>query len=193
MPTTATGPVIAALLSLCSAVGAVMLARLFSGFVVGLVGRGWSASGRSPGWLHRPAARRWLGAGFGLAMVVLPRPALATQTEPSSAVMVPLDPSPSSTADPTSAVMVALDPPPPPPPRISEPAPVATSWSVAPGEHLWHIAEQTLGERAGPAAGPVSDAQIADYVDLLVEVNRDVLPDPGNPDLIYPGQVFRLP
>jgi nucleoid-associated protein YgaU len=34
---------------------------------------------------------------------------------------------------------------------------------------------------------------VAPYWTGLVEANRDVLVDPANPDLIHPGQTFRLP
>lgn len=61
---------------------------------------------------------------------------------------------------------------------------------VQPGEHFWSIAEQVVIERVGPTA---SDADVAAYWRQLVEVNRDRLVDPDNPDLILPGQVFDLP
>jgi hypothetical protein len=61
---------------------------------------------------------------------------------------------------------------------------------VQPGEHFWSIAEQVVIERDGPSA---SDAEIAAYWRQLVEVNRDRLVDPDDPDLVLPGQVFELP
>jgi nucleoid-associated protein YgaU len=72
------------------------------------------------------------------------------------------------------------------------PASDDATWTVARGEHLWHIAEQTLAERAGTAE-PVSDGAIAEYLARLIDLNRDALVEPGNPDLIFPGQVVRLP
>jgi hypothetical protein len=62
-----------------------------------------------------------------------------------------------------------------------------------PGEHLWHIAHETLVDRASLGGPAVSDREVATYLGQLVELNRDVLVDPGNPDLIFPGQVMRLP
>ena len=69
----------------------------------------------------------------------------------------------------------------------AEPAP---TWTAGPGDHLWHIAEATLTESWGRAP---SDGEVAPYWTGLVEANRDVLVDPANPDLIHPGQTFRLP
>lgn len=66
----------------------------------------------------------------------------------------------------------------------------ATEWTVGPGDHLWHIAEETLTRSWGRAP---SDAEVAPYWQQVVEVNRAGLPDPRNPDLILPGQVVHLP
>jgi hypothetical protein len=66
----------------------------------------------------------------------------------------------------------------------------AETWVIAPGEHLWHVAEATVGERGG---APPPAAAVLRYHRILVETNRDRLVDPTNPDLVYPGQVFVLP
>lgn len=63
-------------------------------------------------------------------------------------------------------------------------------WTVEPGDHLWHVAAATVARHTDRAT---SDADTARYLQVLIEENRDVLVDPGNPDLILPGQVFRLP
>lgn len=73
----------------------------------------------------------------------------------------------SHVATPTAAPDVAL---------------VPTTWTVAPGESLWSIAEDVA------AAVPVVDT--ASYWARLVEANRHRLADP---DLIFPGQVLELP
>ena len=65
-----------------------------------------------------------------------------------------------------------------------------THWVVQPGDHLWHIAEQTLSTALGRA---VSDAEIIPYWKQVIEVNRQALPDPANPDLIFPGMRVALP
>jgi nucleoid-associated protein YgaU len=64
------------------------------------------------------------------------------------------------------------------------------TWTIAPGDHLWHVAEQTLSDAWGREP---TDAEVAPYWDALVEHNRATLAVPGNPDLVYPGQIFELP
>ncbi len=73
--------------------------------------------------------------------------------------------------------------------EVPEPA-SPREWTTAPGDHLWHIAEATLTDSWGRAP---TDAELAPYWEQVVEQNRALLSDPGNPDLIFPGQVFRLP
>jgi len=68
--------------------------------------------------------------------------------------------------------------------------PEAPTWTIAPGDHLWHVAEATLGFTLGRPPRP---AAIATYLDLLIDQNLDVLAVPGQPDLVFPGQVFTLP
>lgn len=51
-------------------------------------------------------------------------------------------------------------------------------------------AEATLVQAWGRAP---SDAEVAPYWRTMVEMNRAKLVDPGNPGLIYPGQVFVVP
>ncbi len=66
----------------------------------------------------------------------------------------------------------------------------AATWTVEPGDHLWHIAAATIELRTGRV--PDDDA-IVPYWRRLIAANTDLLVDPSNPDLILPGQVFRLP
>lgn len=63
-------------------------------------------------------------------------------------------------------------------------------WEVQPGEHFWAKAEAVIAAAWGRAP---SDAEMVGYWQHLVETNRPALADPGNPDLIYPGQVFSVP
>ena len=58
------------------------------------------------------------------------------------------------------------------------------------GDSFWSIAAEELAQQGG---APPSDRQIVPYWRRLIEHNRAVLVDPGNPDLIYPGQVLSLP
>lgn len=67
------------------------------------------------------------------------------------------------------------------------PAAAEPTWTAQPGDHLWHIAEATLAEGWGRAP---TDPEVVPYWTALIEANRDVVADP---DLIHPGQTFRLP
>ena len=66
----------------------------------------------------------------------------------------------------------------------------AETWTIEPGDHLWHVAEVTLTEHDGADPSP---ARILAYLGVLVDANRDTLVEPGNADLVLPGQVFVLP
>ena len=72
------------------------------------------------------------------------------------------------------------------------PAPPAApaSWTVRPGDHFWAAAERSLAQAWNR---PPTDAETAPYWRSLVAPNRDRLPDPANPDLIFPGQVLVVP
>lgn len=63
------------------------------------------------------------------------------------------------------------------------------SVEVRPGEHFWAIAADVVRD-GDPEAG---DAEIAEYWLDLIELNEDRLVEPGNPDLLVPGQVLLLP
>jgi nucleoid-associated protein YgaU len=62
--------------------------------------------------------------------------------------------------------------------------------TLAPGDHLWAVAERTLAaaqDRRPP------EREVVRYWRSLVELNRSDLPDPADPDLVFPGDVIRLP
>ena len=63
-------------------------------------------------------------------------------------------------------------------------------WLVEPGDHLWAIAEEVLGDHLDKS--PTTD-QITEYWQRLIAQNRQTLIDPDNPDLIQPGQILALP
>ena len=67
-----------------------------------------------------------------------------------------------------------------------DPGGLAT-WTVEAGDHLWGIAAATVAERSGSE----DHMEVARYWLKLIEANADTVGD--NPDLIYPGQVIRLP
>ena len=60
-------------------------------------------------------------------------------------------------------------------------------WIVEPGDHLWHIAEETLADRG---VEPTT-RRIERYWRRLIDANRSVVGD--NPDLIRPGMEIVLP
>lgn len=75
-------------------------------------------------------------------------------------------------------------------PPSGQEAPTAQEWTTQPGDHFWHIAEATLTDAWGRAP---TDAEVTPFWTDVVEANREALDDPANPDLIFPGQVFRVP
>ena len=77
-----------------------------------------------------------------------------------------------------------------PPPPHPAPVPHEQVWVVEPGDHLWSIASGTLAQRV---ESPVPLAAVGEYWLRLIEANRDRLPDPANPDLIYPDMEIVLP
>jgi hypothetical protein len=78
---------------------------------------------------------------------------------------------------------------PPPTPPSPPPAPASTV-VVQPGDSFWSIAEQLVELRTRRA--PSDPEVIGPWLDLIAE-NRDVLPDPDDPDLLLPGTVLDLP
>lgn len=106
-------------------------------------------------------------------------PAVVTTTEDGTEERPPvmrLLPDEASSADPI--------------PTSPTSGPAEAEWEVRPGDHLWSVAVQVL-QRAG--TDPSSDAEVGQYWNRLIVANTDRLADPGNPDLIFPGQVLTLP
>jgi len=76
---------------------------------------------------------------------------------------------------------------PPTPPALG---PVPGSWTVRPGDHFWAVADQVLSRTWGR---PPTDTEVGPYWRTLVEANRSRLPDPANPDLLFPGHSLTVP
>lgn len=103
----------------------------------------------------------------------------------------------STTTTSTTTTSIADRPPGESPPLEADDRPLdgtadlaPTTWTVAPGEHFWAIAERLLAQAWGREATP---AETVGFWLQLIERNRSRLVDPGNADLIFPGQELVLP
>jgi hypothetical protein len=153
------------------------------GYLLALTALGVLA--RVLGWRHAlnsvarwsPPVVRWvLGAGLAGALAVGPT-ATAGASPPPTMVLVPDD-------EPASPPTTPPIPAPPVPP------PEESTVTLGPGDHLWAVAERTVAAARG--RDPV-EREVARYWRRLVELNRPHLPDPADPDLVFPGDVVRLP
>ena len=98
-------------------------------------------------------------------------------------------PTTTTTAVPTQASVIESDPV-PSSVAVVEPPTQAETYTIRGGDNLWAVASSVLQQRTGVIP---SDATVSNYLKTLVAANSDVLADPANPDLVFPGQVFRLP
>jgi hypothetical protein len=77
-----------------------------------------------------------------------------------------------------------------PPSTPGELTPADATTTIEPGDHLWGIAARTLADRWQRAP---DDREVSTYVRALIEHNAERLAVQGEPDLVFPGQVFDLP
>jgi hypothetical protein len=167
-----------------------------------------------------PFVRRLADLVAGAAIVavsVVPVSQAGAITRDPSPLVVMRDLGPTATAPPaatpppsttSTTVTVAPDTPTPTTPD-PDPAPSTTSggsthtgraadaigatgttWSIEPGDTLWHVAEHTASERLGR---PASGGEVLRQLDRLVALNADRLAIPGDADLVFPGQEFLIP
>lgn len=152
---------------------AVVLAALVAGAVIGWVARGDDSNESA----ETPVATT--------TTTISPSTTLAA--EPAVPVSPPppaTSPSPPSTAPTTPTVA---------PPGGGGGDPTVTpvvQHTVVAGESFWSIAEHEVGRMV---EGTPTEAQVASYWRVLVEANTSHLQHAGNPNLVYPGQVFELP
>ena len=74
--------------------------------------------------------------------------------------------------------------------RVGPAVPAHDRHEVQPGESFWSIAVAALTAAWGRAP---TDREVVPYWQELIAANRAELVDPDDPDLIHPGQRFRLP
>lgn len=101
---------------------------------------------------------------------------------------------PAVAAPPREAAAPAL----PAEPRPRQPAapsrPVAVgAWTVRAGDDFWSIAEAVVARSAPGGADPGGADRVGRYWAALLAANRDRLPVPGDPNLLFPGDVILLP
>lgn len=63
-------------------------------------------------------------------------------------------------------------------------------YTVVQGDNFWKIAEDVMHLALGHVA---SETEVRGYWLELIELNADQLVEPGNPNLLLPGQVLKLP
>lgn len=142
-----------------------------------------------------PVVRRAVHGAVGTSLAVLPMasvvpvgagPALVHQ---SAEPVEPDDEQPSP--PPVMRRLDDVEPAAPAPPLPAVPAePALETWTIRPGDHLWGVASAVLGEAW--VRSP-TDGEVAPYWMAIIEENRADLADPENPDLVFAGQVVRLP
>ena len=136
------------------------------------------------------AAAVWATPTWAAAEAPAPTVAASSASAPGTegATMQRLDsPSPPMYAPDAARPQPPPAPPPPPPPPAS---PAKGTWTVVSGENLWAIARSHLAAEWGRTP---SNAEVARVWTGLIEANRSRLRQPGNADLIYPGQELVLP
>ena len=136
------------------------------------------------------AAAVWATPTWAAAEAPAPTVAASSASAPGTegATMQRLDsPSPPMYAPDAARPQPPPAPPPPPPPPAS---PAKGTWTVVSGENLWAIARSHLAAEWGRTP---SNAEVARFWTGLIEANRGRLRQPGNAELIYPGQELVLP
>ena len=140
-----------------------------------------------------PAVRRLVHAGLGFGLAAASSVGGQEEASGTGAVtMTPVAEAPIVTQtrieDPTGTA--SMRPSAEVDGGVAQMAPAPTTWTVAPGESLWTIAEELLADAWQRAP---SDGEVDPYWRTLVERNRGRLVDPGDADLIHPGQVLEVP
>lgn len=145
--------------------------------------------------------RRMLAASLSVSVVTVGAATVARipNARPAAAVATyDTGPSTSTTAPPTAPGAAEADAaatvtmhrlPDVPAAEPASPVP-AGHWTVEPGQCFWSIAEAVLARARGT---PPTEVETVAYWHRLIDANRAGLADPGNPDLVFPGQVLAVP
>jgi hypothetical protein len=206
------GPV-AARLAGCTIAGATVVAgpapaTPAGAAATGLVGAGSSGADGNNGGAPEPAPPGSTAGPVPPRLIPLDAPGKVRRTPAS--VTTPSTPPSSPEEAPPATPASPPPPPPPPPPRPAPPATPSASvpspgtpqswsstgsdrgsaWRVKAGDSLWSIAESVVAERL---ARQPTDSETGRYWLRLIAANRDRLPDPGNPSLIFAGDSIALP
>lgn len=154
-------------------------------------------AGGAVGWIARGGSTRDTGATPvtnttpSLPASVTTAVAPTTSATATTLVTSTSAPPPSATTTPgTAAPSPAITPPPTPSPPPSAPPAPQMQHTVRVGESFWAIAE---AEVARVTQHQPDLSQVDGYWRTLIRANADRLVHPGNPDLVYPGQVLVLP
>ncbi|MDQ1402564.1 MAG: resuscitation-promoting factor RpfA [Actinomycetota bacterium] len=151
-----------------------------------------------------PLVRRMVNGAVGVGIVVgavtaTGAAAYASKPQAAAPTMVRLPDQaaagPTSTAPGLTMRRLPDDPSPTPAPAVAEPPaehPAATgpARDLKGGDNFWGIATEQL---TGAWHRAPSEAETVPYWQALIAANRDVLADPGNPNLLFPGQRITLP
>ena len=111
-----------------------------------------------------------------------------TESVPPTSIVTTLAPTtspPTTVPLPVVTPVITLAPTP-----AAAPTPAPTTWTIAPGEHLWAVARETLADSWHRAP---TDAEVTPYWHQLIETNRSRLIDSNNADYVLAGQTFVLP
>ena len=138
-------------------------------------------------FLILPSVRRLVDGAMAAALVAAPA-SFAFAAAPASAQAAP-------TAAHAYIPVVAGDTGPgyTPTPAGGVPSqPPSSMYVVRSGDNLWTIAAQRLAALREVPAENISDADVADFWRVLVELNTPSLAS-GDPNVIYAGETIRLP
>lgn len=119
-----------------------------------------------------------------------PPDAPAATPTPSDVQSTPETTPTTDPAAPTTEPPPPTDPAATPPPDEPAGPAVPSSRVVVQGDHFWRLATEALTQAW---QRPPTDDETVPYWEAVIAANRDVLADPANPNLLFPGQQVQLP